>query len=79
MGGKRFLDRGKHFPIPENAEDFSTHRDIADISTNLSFLGISSEFWPAGRLGRETFPSGRETLRMVGKRFPDFWERFPGF
>ena len=77
MTGKRFPDFGKRFAISENAEDFATHMVISDISTNLSFLGISSKFWRIGRRGRKTFPSGRETLRKAGKRFPDFWKRVP--
>ena len=58
-------------------EDFATHRVISDIPTNLRFYGISSDFWRISRLGMETFPSARETLRMAGKRPSDATWRVP--
>ena len=70
MSGKRFPDFGEHFPIPENAGVFATHRVISDISTNLSVFGISAILRRTGRLGTKAFPSGRKTLRMAGQRFP---------
>ena len=53
-----------------SAEDFATRVVISDISTNLSFLRISSKFRRIARLGRATFPSYRETLYKAVTRFP---------
>ena len=78
-GRETFPDFGKHYPISENAEDHATHMVISDIAANLRFLGITSKFRRTGRIGRETFPSGRKTLRVAGKRFPDFGKRFSWF
>ena len=40
-------------------------------------MELPRNFGAFSRLGIETFPSGRETLRVVGKRFADFGKRFP--
>ena len=79
---KRFHDITDRFRISENATDSQSLMVIyllRNAHPNLSLRGLIPRSGRIGRHTRKTFPSGRETLHMYGKRFSDSGKRCADF